>query len=76
MPLDSDRARLMRIYQVRISAYVLIIIVLAVAAVAAPPWPLRIVLGLVALVALLPLAANIRTYRRLASGEPDHRQPP
>ena len=76
MPLDTERARLVRAYQVRIAAYVVTIIAFAVGAVAAPVWPLRIVLGVMALVGLLPLAANVHTYRRLSRSERSNRDEP
>ena len=63
----QDRALLARVYTVRIAAYVVTFIALALGAVAAPAWPIRVGLGLVAVVALLPLASNIYRYRQLAA---------
>jgi hypothetical protein len=61
----QDRALLGRVYTVRIAAYVVTIIALVLGAITAPVWPMRIVLGVVAVVALLPLATNIYRYRHL-----------
>jgi hypothetical protein len=70
-PLDpknpQDRDLLVRMYSVRVATYVVLIIALVLGAVALPVWPIRIVLGVVAVVALLPLATNVYRYRQLSA---------
>jgi hypothetical protein len=65
----QDRALLARVYTVRIAAYVVTVIALVLGAIAAPGWPIRVGLGLVAALALLPLAANVYRYRQLSGPE-------